>query len=299
MVKLKTAILGSGNIGTDLLIKVLRSDRLDCSAFIGRSPNSQGIAKANSLGIPTSSDGIKYIQNHPECCDVVFDATSAMSHLEHAPILEKLGKFTIDLTPAKLGRMCVPAVNMNECLVENNVNMVTCGGQASIPIAYCIGQTQSDIDYIEVVSSIASRSAGPATRINLDEYIHTTEQGVQEFSKARRCKAILNLNPAVPCINMQTTVLAKVDRPNIEALKAALEPMVQKIKTYVPGYELLVGPVVENGRIFVTIRVKGLGDYLPEYAGNLDIINCAAVAMAEEYALQWSKKGTGRARALV
>jgi len=284
MRKIKVAILGSGNIGTDLLIKVLKSDKLTCGAFIGRSLGSQGIQKALSLNVMVSADGIEHIRKNPDCCEIVFDATSAASHLEHAEILKNLGKIVIDLTPAKVGRMCVPAVNLTESLDSNNVNMVTCGGQASIPIAYAIGKTQKDIDYIEVVSSIASKSAGPATRVNLDEYIHTTEEGILKFSGAKRAKAILNLNPAVPCINMQTTVMAKVANPDIEKLKPVLAELVNHVKKYVPGYEIIVGPVVENERIFTTVRVKGLGDYLPEYAGNLDIINCAAIAMAEEYA---------------
>ena len=284
MAPARVAILGSGNIGTDLLVKVRRSPHLTCSAFLGRNLASQGIAKARSLGVNVSADGIDYIATHPDCCDIVFDATSARSHVEHAAILKRLGKFTIDLTPAKIGPMCVPAVNMEESSHHINVNMVTCGGQASIPIAYAIGQTQKDIDYIEVVSSIASRSAGPATRINLDEYIHTTERGVQEFSGAKRCKAILNLNPAVPCIHMQTTIFAKVPEPNLDLLRPAVEAMVEKLCRYVPGYQLIVGPLLENGRIVVTIRVEGLGDYLPAYAGNLDIINCAAVAAAENWA---------------
>jgi acetaldehyde dehydrogenase len=284
MKKIKVAIIGSGNIGTDLLIKIMRSENLECGAFIGRSLVSQGIQKAQSLGVNVSADGIDYIIKNPDCCEIVFDATSAASHFEHAPVLEKLGKFVIDLTPAKIGKMCVPAVNLQEGLSTMNVNMITCGGQASIPIAYAIGKTQKDIDYIEVVSAIASKSAGPATRINLDEYIHTTEQGVKTFSGAKRTKAILNLNPAIPCINMQTTVMAKVDSPNIEALKPVLAELEAQVKKYVPGYEIIVGPVIENGRIFITVRVKGLGDYLPEYAGNLDIINCAAIAVAEEYA---------------
>ncbi|OFZ29748.1 MAG: acetaldehyde dehydrogenase (acetylating) [Bdellovibrionales bacterium RIFCSPHIGHO2_01_FULL_40_29] len=289
MEKMKIAIIGSGNIGTDLLIKVLRSKQLVCGAFIGRNLGSQGIQKALSLGVRVSADGIDFIKNNPDCCDIVFDATSAASHFEHAPILRALGKFVIDLTPAKIGTMCVPAVNLKESLDHQNVNMITCGGQASIPVAYAIGQTQKDIDYIEVVSAIASKSAGPATRSNLDEYIHTTEEGIKRFSGAKRTKAILNLNPAVPCINMQTTIMAKVATPDIEALKPVLDHLVTSVKRYVPGYEILVGPVVEDGRIFITIRVKGLGDFLPEYAGNLDIINCAAVAMAEEYATMKNK----------
>jgi acetaldehyde dehydrogenase (acetylating) len=290
MNKVKTAILGSGNIGTDLLVKVMRSKNLVCGAFIGRNFGSAGMQKAQSMGIPVSAEGIQHIVNNPSCCDIVFDATSAVSHFEHAPVLEKMGKVVIDLTPAKIGEMCVPAVNLKESLNLKNVNMVTCGGQASIPIAHAIGQTQKNVDYIEVVSSIASKSAGPATRINLDEYIHTTEQGVRKFSGALRTKAILNLNPAIPCINMQTTVMAKVASPNLDLLKPYLAELVVRVKKYVPGYEIIVGPVIENDRIFVTVRVKGLGDFLPEYAGNLDIINCAAVAMAEEYSIQFKAK---------
>jgi acetaldehyde dehydrogenase (acetylating) len=299
MRKLRVAILGSGNIGTDLLYKVQRSQYLECTAFIGRNLSSSGIVRAQKLNVPVSAEGIDYVVKHPDCCDLVFDATSAASHNVHAPILAQLGKLAIDLTPAKLGKMCIPAVNLQECLLEKNVNMVTCGGQASIPVAYAIGQTQTDVDYIEVISSIASRSAGPATRINLDEYIHTTESGVQLFSGARRSKAILNLNPANPCINMQTTILAKVANPNLDSLKTALDRIVSTIKGYVPGYSLIVGPMVENERIVVTVRVKGLGDYLPEYAGNLDIINCAAIGMAEQYALDRNKeKSTTKAPAV-
>jgi acetaldehyde dehydrogenase (acetylating) len=282
--KLKVAILGSGNIGTDLLVKVIRSNLLECTAFIGRNLNSSGMQKALELGVNVSADSIDYIVKNPKCCDLVFDATSASSHLEHEPILKSLNKRIIDLTPAKIGLMCVPSVNLIDSLNEFNVNMITCGGQASIPIAYAIGQTQKDVEYIEVVSTIASRSAGPATRQNLDEYIKTTEDGIKQFSGAKYTKAILNLNPAEPCVNMQTTIFAKTKDPDLSALKEFLSKIVKKIQTYVPGYELILGPIIENDRIVVMVRVKGLGDYLPQYAGNLDIINCAAVAMAEEYA---------------
>jgi acetaldehyde dehydrogenase len=284
MKKLKVAILGSGNIGTDLLIKVLRSNHLECSAFIGRNLFSPGMIKAQSLGVKTSPDSISYIEQHPHCCDIVFDATSAKNHFEHAPILEKLGKFVIDLTPAKIGTMCIPVVNIQDVIKEKNVNMITCGGQASTPIAHALAITQPHVEYIEVISSISSRSAGPATRLNLDEYIHTTEQALKKFSGAHSAKAILNLNPAQPCINMQTTIFAKVANPNLEKLKIAVADIAAKVRQYVPGYEIIVNPLIENDRIIVMVRVKGLGDYLPEYAGNLDIINCAALAVAEEYA---------------
>lgn len=282
--KLRVAILGSGNIGTDLLIKVIRSPYLEASLFIGRNLASPGMIKAHSLGVPISDQSIDAIVQNPNCCDLVFDATSAGDAKRHWEILEKLGKVVIDMTPAKVGEMCVPAVNLSSCLEHPNLNMVTCGGQASIPLAYLIGQTQAEVEYVETVSSIASRSAGPATRINIDEYVETTEKAIQAFSGAKSAKAILILNPAQPCIDMQTTVFAKVGVPDIERLRAAVEGMVENIQKYVPGYQMVVEPTLEGGRIVVTVKVQGLGDYLPKYAGNLDIINCAAIAAAEEYA---------------
>lgn len=282
--KTKVAILGSGNIGTDLLIKVLRSNCLECSLFIGRNLSSAGMSKASSLGVPISAASIDAILDDPDCCELVFDATSALDHRRHWPALEKLGKRAIDLTPAKVGTMCVPAVNLEQCLNSPNINMVSCGGQTSIPLAYVIGQTQGCVEYIEVVSSIASRSAGPATRINLDEYIETTEEGLQKFSGCVRTKVILNLNPAQPCINMQTTISAQVNDPDLDRLRMAVDDMVARIRQYVPGYQLLVPPTVESGRVVMMVKVQGLGDYLPRYAGNLDIINCAALSAAEAFA---------------
>ena len=283
--KLKAAILGSGNIGTDLLIKILRSRWLECPLFIGRNLNSAGLAKASSLGVRISDRGIQALIDEPGCCDLVIDATSALDHLRHWPILQKLGKTVIDMTPAKVGSMCVPAVNLEECLSQGNINMVTCGGQASIPIAYALGRAHDgNLDYVEIVSSIASRSAGPATRLNIDEYVETTEAALRQFSGSPRSKAILVLNPAVPCVNMQTTVFAKTAKPDMRRAKAEVEAIVKRIQSYVPGYQLLVGPLYENNRIVVMIRVQGLGDYLPKYSGNLDIINCAAIAVAEALA---------------
>ncbi|MCX7009940.1 MAG: acetaldehyde dehydrogenase (acetylating) [Kiritimatiellaeota bacterium] len=275
---MKVAILGSGNIGTDLLIKVLRSPYLECALFIGRNLSSPGMAKANSLGVPISDRSIDALIKAPDCCELVFDCTSALDHKRHWAVLEKLGKRVIDLTPS------VPAVNLQDCLNSPNVNMVSCGGQTSIPLAFVIGQVYGKADYIEVVSSIASRSAGPATRINIDEYVETTEQGLSQFSGCPRTKVILNLNPAQPCINMQTTLSAQVREPNLKLLTPEIEAMIARIRTYVPGYELLVPPTVENNRIAMMVKVQGLGDYLPKYAGNLDIINCAALATAEAFA---------------
>ena len=283
MKRLRVAILGSGNIGTDLLIKVQRSEYLECVLFVGRNLSSPGMAKAIAMGIKVSDESINAIVRNADSIDLVFDATSAKDARIHWDILDKLGKIVIDMTPAKLDIICVPAVNLDEVLERRNVNMITCGGQASIPIAYVLGQTQEKVEYIEVVSSIASRSAGPATRLNLDEYIHTTEKGLKHFSGVERAKAILNLNPAVPCINMQTTIFAQVVNPNMEELLVEVETMVKKIQEYVPGYSLIVPPIYENGRVVIMVKAEGLGDYLPKYAGNLDIINCAAVAVAEQY----------------
>jgi len=282
--KLRVAVLGSGNIGSDLLSKIMRSELLECTLFIGRNLASRGVARAAAMGVPVSDKSIDAIIQDPDVCDLVFDATSALSHLRHAPVLEGLGKLVIDMTPSNLGQMCVPAVNLADGLRHHNVNMVTCGGQATVPIAHVIGQVHGVVPYIEVVSQIASRSAGPATRINLDEYIENTERAVREFSGCERSKAILNLNPAQPPVDMQSTIFAKVDNPDLDALRPAVDAMVEKIRTYVPGYHLIVPPTIENGRIVVMVKVLGLGDYLPAYAGNLDIINCAAIAVAEGHA---------------
>jgi len=285
MKKLRVAILGSGNIGTDLLIKVQRSNYLECVLFIGRNLASPGMAKAIALGVKVSDESIGAILKNPDIVDLVFDATSAKDAKVHWGLLDKLGKIVIDLTPAKLGLLCIPAVNLEEVLKYRNVNMITCGGQASIPLVYIISNTQRNVEYIEVVSSIASKSAGPATRLNLDEYIDTTENGIKKFSGVSRTKAILNLNPANPCIDMQTTIFAQLENPDMDILISAVDTMVNKIQKYVPGYSLLVPPIYENGRIAIMVKVQGLGDYLPKYAGNLDIINCAAIAVAEQYSL--------------
>lgn len=284
--KLGIAILGTGNIGTDLLMKVMRSPLLECRLFAGRNLASPGMTKASLLGVPVTAKGIQSIIDQHREISLVFDATSAMDHLKHAPRLAEVGIMAVDLTPAKVGRMCVPAVNLNECLGEPNVNMITCGGQASIPLAYAIKSANPHVEYIETISSIASRSAGPATRINLDEYLQTTEQGLQLFGDCARTKAILNLNPAQPCVHMQTTVMAKIVKPDLARTRAAIADMVARIKAYTPGYQLILEPMIENDRLIAMVRVDGLGDYLPRYAGNLDIINCAAIAFAEAYAKQ-------------
>lgn len=286
--KTRVAILGTGNIGTDLLIKTMRSDLLECTLFVGRNLRSDGMQKASQLGVAISDRGLDGIVQQAENIDIVFDATSAAAHMDHWPVLSRLGKTVIDMTPAKIGELCVPAINSREILENRtqNVNMITCGGQASVPIANAIAAVQDDIEYIEVASSIASRSAGPATRANLDEYIETTEQALLKFSCARRAKAILILNPARPPIDMQTTIYAKIGNPDITAIRRSVDEMMMRIKQYVPGYQLIVPPTMEGGKVMTTVKVFGNGDYLPRYAGNLDIINCAAIGIAESIARQ-------------
>ncbi len=282
--KVKVGIIGTGNIGTDLLIKIQRSEILECGMFSGQNSNSEGIKRAKQLGIPTSCLSIKAIENDPKCCDIVFDATTSEAHEIHAPILRKLKKYTIDMTPSRIGKMCIPSINLEESLKEQEVNMVSCGGQATTPLIVAIMTVHPETPYVEIVSSISSKSAGMGTRDNIDEYTQTTGEGIRYLTHVPSSKAIIILNPAEPPIFMRNTIYAKIDNPKLDALTDAIKSVVKKIRTYVPGYTLLRGPVYENNRVTTMIEVAGRGDFLPVYAGNLDIINCAAIEVAEAYA---------------
>lgn len=284
MKKIKVGIIGTGNIGTDLLIKIQRSELLECGIFTGRNPESNGIKKAESLGVRTSYDSIKVIQDEPDRYEIIFDATSAKIHLYNAPILKKLGKYTIDLTPSQVGKMCIPAINIEECLDVDNVNLVTCGGQAAVPIAYAITKVHPETEYIEIVASISSKSAGPGTRANIDEFTQTTRDAIILFTGVPKAKAIIILNPAEPPVLMHNTIYAKIENPKMDELHSEIMSIAEKIQRYVPEYKVTLGPVFENGRLTTMVEVVGLGDYLPKYSGNLDIITCAAVNVAEEYA---------------
>jgi acetaldehyde dehydrogenase (acetylating) len=280
----RVAIIGTGNIGTDLLLKVERSALLSCGLFSGRNLASAGMRTARDLGVPISDRSIDAIVEDAGSFDLVFDATSAADARRHWELLEPLGIPVIDLTPAKLGALCIPALNLADCASEPNLCMVTCGGQAAVPLAACVAATQPHVEYVEIVSTSASRSVGPATRINIDEYLDTTEAAVRRFTGVGRAKTMLIVNPSDPPITMQNTVFAKTDAADLGALTAAVEEMVRRVQRYVPGYRLVVPPLYENGRIAMTVQIRGVGDYLPAYAGNLDIITCAAVAAAEERA---------------
>lgn len=286
MKKISAAIIGTGNIGSDLLYKIQRSKFINCSLFTGRNPDSEGIKRAKTLGIRTSIDSIEAIERDPDCCKIVFDATSAKSHAAHAPLLKKMNKFTIDLTPSRIGTMCVPAINLAEAIKTDNINLITCGGQTLIPIAKAVMDVHPETKYIEVVGSIASKSAGLGTRANIEEYIETTTNALRTFSGTPEAKTILILNPAEPPILMHNTLYALIPEPNINALTKKINEVVASIQKYVHGYRLAVCPLVEKGKVTITIEVVGHGDFLPAYAGNLDIITCAAIMVAEEYAIK-------------
>ena len=284
MDKIKVGIIGTGNIGTDILMKLKRSSILECGIFAGRNPDSKGMQLAKEMGVPTSTESIRAIEENPDCCEIVFDATSATVHKQNAPILRRLKKFAIDLTPAHVGKMCVPVLNLEDCLMLDNVNLITCGGQATIPIAKVISDVHPETSYIEIVATIASKSAGSGTRNNIDEFTQATRDALSEFTGIEHTKAIIVLNPAEPPITMHNTVYALIDNPNMDEIRRRVREMEAKIKKYVPGYSIVLEPSYENGRVTTTLQVVGLGDYLPKYSGNLDIITCAAIEIAEYYA---------------
>lgn len=285
----RAAIIGSGSIGMDLMYKAMRSRHLDLKMVVGRSLASEGLARARELGIATSAEGIEFLAHHASGIDIVFDATSAQSHRVNEQFFRKANLLAIDMTPAKIGAICVPSINLDSIANERNVNLVTCGGQASIPLAYAIAQAFESLEYIEVASTIASDSAGLATRENINQYILTTEQALRHFSGAGRSKAVLNINPAKPGINMQTTVFAKGSYESLEKVQASVRQMVARVQRYVPGYQVVLEPIESMGYLTMSVTVRGSGDYLPAYAGNLDIINCAAIAVAEFHSACWER----------
>jgi acetaldehyde dehydrogenase len=280
---IKVGIIGTGNIGTDLLLKVLKTDFIEPVIFAGRRLDSDGIKIAQSKNIPVTDQGIQYFIDNPKCCDVVYDCTSAADAIEHAKIFKEQGIKVIDLTPAKVGDMCVPDVNSDIIIKDDNVNMITCGGQASMPMLHLLSKECKGLEYIEIVSQIASKSAGMATRINIDNYINTTQKAITKFTGCTNCKVILNLNPAEPCVDMQTTIFIKTKSINFENLTEKVLDKIEELKQYIPYYELVLPPTMnDNGIVVLSIKVKGTGDYLPPYAGNLDIINCAAIKITEK-----------------
>jgi acetaldehyde dehydrogenase len=279
---LRVAIVGTGNIGTDLLLKVMASPLLHCELFAGRRAESAGIGLARSHGVPTSIAGVDAVVDLADRIDVVFDATSARDATRHWAILEPLGLSFIDLTPANLGPFCVPALNLDDCLDARYVSMVTCGGQAAVPMAHCVSEVTGGLEYLEIVSASASASVGPASRANIDEYVSTTEQATRQFCGVERTKTVLIINPAEPGIVMRNSIAVLLtEQVDLDALRGRVDAMEKQISSYVPGYRVVVPPVAADGRVMITVEVEGRGDWLPHYAGNLDIITCAATAVAE------------------
>lgn len=310
---IKAAIIGSGNIGTDLMFKIMQlSNVLEMSAMIGIDPASDGLARARKLGFTTSAESVNGLIGLPEFdeIEVIFDATSAGAHRANAAALAPYNKLLIDLTPAAIGSYVVPVVNLDENLDADDVNMVTCGGQATIPMVAAISQVVP-VHYAEIVASISSRSAGPGTRANIDEFTETTSKGIEVIGGAERGKAIIILNPADPPMIMRDTVQVIVDRldeAKRQAVVESVERMVEKVQSYVPGYRLkqkvqfldegseldeLLNPERRNGsytRVSVFLEVEGAAMYLPSYAGNLDIMTSAALRAAEVLATARAKK---------
>lgn len=295
MSKVKAALIGSGNIGTDLMIKALRSQSIEPAWMVGIDPDSAGLAMASENGLKVTHDGIQGLLPHVESDNIriAFDATSAHVHETNAKPLQEKGVLMVDLTPAAIGPFCVPVVNLDEHLGENepNVNMVTCGGQATIPIVAAVSRVQA-VDYAEIIATISSKSAGPGTRRNIDEFTRTTARGIEDVGGARQGKAIIILNPAEPPLIMRDTVhcLTKAD-PDEKAITASLMEMVGQVQTYVPGYRVVNGPVFDGRRVSMFLEVQGLGDFLPEYAGNLDIMTAAALRVGEIFAEQMNGQG--------
>ena len=287
MDRVRAAILGSGNIGTDLMYKLKQSRALIPTVMAGIIPESEGLARARTEGLTTTHEGIEGLLQRQDLFDIVFDATTARAHLEHAPLLETAGKVAIDLTPAAVGPYIIPLVNLEEHVGEPNVNLVSCGGQATVPLVSAM-RSASPVEYAEIVATIASKSAGPGTRQNIDEFTDTTARGLERIGGASRGKAIIVLNPAEPPILMRNTIYGIVEESDPEELRKSIEEMVARIQEYVPGYRLRAKPLIENfpGRqqkkVTLYVEVEGAGDYLPQYAGNLDIMTSAAVKVGEE-----------------
>jgi acetaldehyde dehydrogenase (acetylating) len=280
---LRVLIIGSGNIGTDLMAKVGRSPLLELAGVAGIDPDSAGLARAAAAGVETSSEGLEDLLGRVDNIDLAFDATSAAAHPAHAALLAERGILSVDLTPAALGPPVIPAVNLDAHRDAPDVNLVTCGAQATVPVVAAIAEV-TEVPYAEIVSSISARSAGPGTRANIDEFTQSTGRSLEAVGGAARGKAIIILNPADPPVLMRNAIYADIPGADEAAVTDAVDRVVDEVASYVPGFRLTAPPSVHDGVLTVLLEVKGAGDYLPEYAGNLDIMTSAAVRVAELHA---------------
>lgn len=286
--KIKCAIIGPGNIGTDLLAKLQRSPVLEPVWMVGIDPASDGLRRAHEMGLKTTADGVDGLLPHvlEDGVQIAFDATSAYVHAENSRRLNELGVLMIDLTPAAIGPYCVPPVNLKSHVGsrEMNVNMVTCGGQATVPMVAAVSRVQA-VSYGEIVATVSSRSVGPGTRRNIDEFTRTTADAVEKVGGAQKGKAIIVINPAEPPLIMRDTIhCLTVEPARADEIEASVLRMIKEVQKYVPGYKLVNGPVVDGHRVSIYMEVEDLGDYLPKYAGNLDIMTASAARTAEMFA---------------
>lgn len=279
------AIVGSGNIGTDLMYKIERSEELSLFGMAGIDPDSEGLNRAKDRGYFITTDSVPGLMEQKDQFEIVFEATSAKVHQENNQSYKEEGKIAVDLTPAAIGPYVVPVVNLPDHFDNQNVNMVTCGGQATIPIMHAIDRA-GDVSYGEIVSTVASRSAGPGTRRNIDEFTRTTARGLEEVGGADRAKAIIVLNPAEPPLIMRNTIFAEVKNMDEDGIRESVRRMVDQVQDYVPGYTMKSDVLFEGDQVTVLLEVKGAGDFLPEYAGNLDIMTAAATRAGELFAEQ-------------
>lgn len=293
MSKVKVAILGSGNIGTDLMYKIERSEALELTMMAGIEPKSEGLALAKERGYLTTAGSVDGLLESADQFDMVFDATSAKVHKNHSDQLTAIGKQVLDLTPAAIGPFAVPPVNLGKLTNAPNVNLVTCGGQATIPIVHAISRVVP-VKYAEIVATISSRSAGPGTRANIDEFTKTTARAIEEVGGAKQGKAIIILNPAEPPIMMRDTIHVLTEEVGEEKeILTSIDNMIKEVQEYVPGYRLNTEPQISGKQISVFIEVEGAGDYFPPYSGNLDIMTAAASRVANQLALQRSRSQEG------
>ncbi len=286
--KLRAAIIGPGNIGTDLLMKMQRSEWIEPVWMVGIDPTSEGLKRAEEMGIKTTAEGVDGLLAHviEDDIRVAFDATSAYVHAENSRKLNELGVIMVDLTPAAIGPYCVPPVNLQDHAknLEMNVNMVTCGGQATIPMVAAVSRVQP-VEYGEIVATVSSRSVGPGTRQNIDEFTRTTAGAVEKVGGAKKGKAIIIINPAEPPLIMRDTIHCLTEsEPHQDAITESVHAMVAEVQKYVPGYRLVNGPVFDGNKVSVFMEVEGLGDFLPKYAGNLDIMTASGLRTAEMFA---------------
>lgn len=288
--RVNAAIIGPGNIGTDLMYKILkRSKFMNLRIMVGIYADSEGLKRARDLGIEASSEGIDALLRD-KSVKIAFEATTAAAHLKNAPLLDRAGIRAIDLTPAAVGPYVCPVVNMDEHINCPNINLITCGAQATVPVVATISSV-TRVKYAEIVATIASKSAGPGTRQNIDEFTQTTARGLEVVGKAEKGKAIIILNPAEPPIIMRNTIYTIVEEQNKDQIIAAIEKMVKKVKEYVPGYKLRVPPIFDEEKVTTMIEVEGEGAFLAKYAGNLDIETSVAVAIGDRIAEKLVREG--------